>query len=172
MKKIFLTATFLIALQIVHAQTGVRLYTYKQQVSSGVRPETVVGEDGVTVQPVAKTRHNLWIYFSHPQKSQVKITGLFINGKKYKAKQSKVAQTPVVYNYGDTPELSKSIILVPKTNAVVYFIEPAGVLSFTPSAVLKKMTSQNEVVVSYLIKGKTYYIFARQMKELTSAAMV
>lgn len=172
MKKIFLLACLLFAIQILNAQNSVRLYTYKQQVSSGVKPESVIGEDGVMIQPVTKNRHNLWIYFSHPQKSPVKITGLYINGKKYKAKSSKVAQTPVVHNYGDTPELSKNTTLVPKTNNMVLFIEPAGMLPFVPSASLKKMITQNEVLVSYTIKGKTFYIQAKQMKELKAAAMM
>ncbi len=172
MKKIFCLASFLCLLQIVHAQTGVRLYTYKQQVSSGVKPETVIGEDQVMVQTMAKTRHNLWIYFSHPKSPTVKITGLYINGKKYKTKQSSIPQTPVLRSYGDTPEVSKNITLVPKTSNTVLYIEPAGVLSFSPSASLKKLITQNEVVMSYSIKGKTYYISAKKMKELSPAVMV
>lgn len=159
MKKALFIITALSLSLLIFGQhyKGVKLYAYSQIVIPGVAPRDVITESGNPLPVERKQRKNTWIYLTYPVNIDLKQCELYIKGVRYNFQAEYVVKTPVTYTDYNIPDFPKTIELVPKSENKVLRLTPLKQLSSKPSTHLKKLFKENELVVSYTVKGRKYY---------------
>lgn len=159
MKKALFIITALAISLLIFGQhyKGVKLYAYSQIVIPGVAPRDVITESGNQLPIERKQRKNTWIYLTYPVNIDLKQCELYINGSRYNFQAEYVVKTPVTYTDYNIPDFPKTIELVPKSENKVLRLTPLQQVSSKPSTHLKKLLKENDVIVSYIVKGRKYY---------------
>jgi hypothetical protein len=141
------------------AQPPVKLYGFRQSVAPGMVPKGTRG-NGATFQ------HS--IYFQHGNSEKISPVAAWINGKRF-ALAREVVPTPVVKN--NKNENGGETVIVPAWAGKTILLVPLHVLA-TPAltASAKKLVNQNELVLEYDWKGKTWYKASKKFKLLEPAS--
>ena len=173
MNKIIFLLVILFTVSQVNAQTykGALLYGFQQSVSGGKKPTAGVEEKNTTGNVAIHPRKNLWLYLVMPEKLVFTPTELYLNGKKYRVKTERVTKTPVVFTDASIPDEPKTTVMVPETSRAVWQLTPLAEQKPITSAMMKKLASQNEVMVGYIVKGKKYYASLKKLTWLEPALM-
>lgn len=150
---------------------GAKLYGFRQQVVGGKKPQQSVSENNGAISVANDPRKNTWLFLVAPAKTIVVPTEVYLDGKKYKVKAEKVVKTPVVFTDDAIPDEPKTTVMVPKTTQPVWRLTAGSVQAFRPTAALRKLFAQNEVVVGYTVKGKKYYTPLKQFAWIEPALM-
>jgi hypothetical protein len=152
----------------------VKMYAYIQHVLPGTKRNVIVDENGNTIEPATQKKMNYFFYAEKKKSETIKIAGIWMYGKKYLARYDNVAATPVEIFKGTSSNDSNKITLIPDAdNEFVQILPgPTTTKGAKLSGYLKKMVQQNDLVLIYLWKGKTWYFPVKKIKNLSSVASV
>lgn len=168
MKKIFFLFGAICLGLMLHPQPRgtIKLYGFKQTVSSGKAPETTEGSDTKTSSGAGK---NYFLYAV--SSSRIYPSELWIEGARYGVTIKSITKTPVEYRDEANIGSSKKL-LVPKTSQNVIQLIPApSIKSKSVGTKAKALSKTNELVVVYKRAGKFYYDTLKTLSDLEGAAM-
>ena len=169
-KKIFIPVFLLII--IVSGFTRVKppvkkVYGYKQASIPGILPNYSEEND---IHPSGKTKpkqnYNFWFYLEFPKTEKINITGLWISGIRHDIKSETITDLPVRKIVFTGMEKNDTMIMVPATKNKIVLIYPSGESKLDDSKYALSLARQNELVVRYAWKNKTYYTTMKKLKEL------
>ncbi len=164
MKSVYLSLFFSLLVVFANSQIVVRkVHAYKQANIPGAMP--IEGME-------QKISNNYWIYIETKKTEKITVSDLWINGKRFAAKNQTIARTPVrkIINTGNiTPD---TVLLVPRTIYKVILATPTNRLkdSVITTKPLVDMIKRSDVVIGYLWKGKKYFTSLREFAVLQSEA--
>ncbi|HUR66553.1 MAG TPA: hypothetical protein VMZ03_09390 [Chitinophagaceae bacterium] len=142
------------------AQPSLKLYGYSQVTTPGTIRVDIPEEGGEkTKAPLFFT--NYYIFISTSSSTTIQPKEIWIDGKWRKTANQETVITPF---FSAGPERK---ILVPFTKLKVTRLhtwDTPGTIK--PSATLKKLMKNNELIVSYLWKRKTYYATLKKLTVL------
>lgn len=167
-KKILILFAFcLLIVSIVGNAQVKKVYAYKQASIPGI----IIGSDDNDIKEKDDKKEepvqnfNYWFYLSVQKKEKVTITGLWIDGRQYGIKSETMASLPIKKVIYTGVEKNDTTVMVPFTTNKVILIYPSGILHGGLKNTLR-YASQNELVIRYSWKGKTYYTTVKKIKEL------
>jgi hypothetical protein len=167
-QKNFLLLTLIISGLSTFAQPSVKLYAYSQVVTPGMVPKGVIDENGNTVNIKKESPINYYIFAAYNSSIKISFGEIWIKGKFYNTEIKNVDSTPVVLTNENIPQNPSKEILVPATKLKVISIVPGKTknssLARSPSFI--KMTKRAELIVSYIYRGKKYFIEIKKIKLL------
>ena len=172
--KLFTACLCLLIAASAMAQTrsDVKVYGYAQPVIGGANPIGTPDESGVVNAGQSVGRKNYYIYISGPAGQRIYPTEIWIEGNQYSTKTSFI-KTPVelTVQTGETNPAKK--VLVARTTAQVYQVtpSPAAPPSGKVLAISRKMSQDNDVVISYRLGSKMYYTVLKKLSPLDAAAL-
>ncbi len=149
-----------------------KIYAYTQVVLPGTKKNVIVEENGNTIEPASTTKMNYFFYAELNKSANIRITGIWMNGKKYEVKVDSVSTNPVEIFAGTVSNGSNKIVLTPDPGNRFLQILPGKASTRgtkLPSA-LKGMVKANELVLVYLWQGKIWYSPAQKIKNLSPVA--
>lgn len=145
-----------------------KVYGYKQASIPGILPN-YSEENGI--QPPGKTKpkqnYNYWFYLEFPKTEKINVTGLWIAGIRYDIKTDTITDLPVRKIIFTGMEKNDTTIMVPVTKNKIILIYPSGESKVDDSKYALNLARQNELVVRYVWKNRTYYTTMKKLKELT-----
>ena len=156
------------------SQPSVKIYAYSQVSTPGTIP-SIPSENGTgTEKPSGRPGEVYYIYASFSPKIKISFTEVWIHGKQYQVTSEKILSTPVYSINKDHPTQPKTEILVPATKQQVIYIAPVGEGNDKrlKAAWFTKMLNNSELIVSYLYKGRKYFIPVKKIKVLQPVAGV
>jgi len=173
MKKIWFLFLGLISCS-VWGQFPVKIYAYSQVEMPGIVPARIMDENGNLIYTKKQPPVNYYIFGAFAVSAKISFTEIRINGNYYKTETSAVDSTPVISINYDIPAAPFKEILVPSTKLRVISITPVGVPAIDPvrTAWFRNMVKHSELIVSYLYKGKKYFIGINKIKKLRPVAGV
>ncbi len=156
------------------AQPSIKMYAYSQETSPGMIPKDVPDENGNPIVQKKQQTINYYIFAAYPPSAKLSFLEVWINGKYYKVQAERVDSIPVVminYNIPDNPVKE---ILVPATRLCVMSLAPIGDpgTKTIQSSWFRRTLSKSALIVSYLYKGKKYFISVKKIKPLLPVAGV
>jgi hypothetical protein len=169
-KKIFIPVFLLIV--IIAGFTQVKppvkkVYGYKQASIPGIVPDYSEEND---IKPSGKTKprqnYNYWFYLEFPKTEKIKLTGLWISGIRHDIKKDTITDLPVRKIIFTGMEKNDTTIMVPVTKNKIILIYPSGESKIEDSGYALNLARQNELVVRYVWKNKSYYTTMKKLKEL------
>lgn len=163
MKRFVTLFTFFFLLVAANAQSNVKLYAYRQPVSGGAKPSSSIEKNSESKNIDVRAHNNFWLYLSFPQSLSITPTEVFLFGKKYSVTYQQLQQKEVVYTNPNIATEAKKTVLVPKTSNKILMIGLKETSAFTPSAMLKKLMTANEIVVGYTSRGKKNYVVQKKL---------
>jgi hypothetical protein len=171
MKQLYIIILALCCTMISFAQAkgSAKLYGFKESVSAGKSPSHAVDESGVQKAETPRPRHNLFIYLE--SSSAVVPTEMWVAGQKFSVKVDTVKKTPVERTNYSIPARPKTAVLVPATKKKLLQLTPLPAKEGGQQDKLKKLILENELVVVYTQKGKTYYSSLKSLTALPPVAM-
>jgi hypothetical protein len=135
----------------------IKKYAYSQITTPGTMP-VETDENGNKITKKSGPAPGYYIYVIIAKKDAIKITELWIKGKRYSVQTEVVLETPIEAINTDTGENTKKTILVPKTTNKVLRLTPLRIQPENkPGKYIKQLMSKSEVVVVCTRKGKKYY---------------
>jgi len=144
-----------------------KVYGYKQASIPGILPDYSEEND---INPSGKTKpkqnYNYWFYLEFPKAEKITITGLWISGIRYDIKSETITDLPVRKIIFTGMEKNDTTIMVPVTKNKIILIYPSGESKTDDSKYALNLARQNELVVRYVWKNKTYYTTMKKLKEL------
>jgi hypothetical protein len=155
-------------------QPSVKIYAYSQVSTPGTVPsvpsEGGTGNEKYSVQPGAI----YYIYATLSPNVRISVVEVWIHGKHYQVSVEKILKTPVYSINNDHPTQPKTEVLVPATKQQVLYIAPLGegTDKRLKASWFNKMLKSSELIVSYLYKGKKYFIPVKKIKKLQPVAGV
>src|SRR5436190_112086 len=173
-QKISLLLLSIICSLYTFAQIPIKLYAYSQVVTSGMAPKRVIGENGNAVNTKKESPINYYIFAVYNSSVKISFGEIWIKGKFYNTQIKNVDSTPVVSINENIPGNPAKEILVPVTKLKVISIMPNGNKnsSLARSSGFINMTKHSELIVSYIYKGKKYFITVKKIKLLQPVAGV
>jgi hypothetical protein len=167
MKKKLVVFTFLITSVIIHGQPTVKIFAFEQQSHPGTVPAAVKDENGNPIQKAA-AKTNYFIFLSFKKNYVIKPVQIFIKGFSFAMDTvTEVEKTPVEYTNRTIPDNPHKTTLVPKTSNKVIKIDPTeSVEPVENGAHIKNLIKANDVVITYVWKGKEYFVTEKKIKEL------
>ena len=154
MKISFFLLFFAVLLFELKAQSTpvIKIYGYKQQLFQGKKPSKN--------EPIKNSaQHKLFVEYR--KNSSINITGVWIESDFFRFTTHPKLKSPI----SDIQQPANKQILVPKTNNRIIEIELKNKQepSPRPTATLGKLLQNNDVVISYLFKGKTYFATLKKL---------
>ncbi len=130
-------------------------YAYAREVLSGVKPKVSVAENGDIIQKSSSPGIQYFIYVTTKDTTSLQLNGIWIKGQKYIAEVETItslpAMIPIEGSYGNPDTLLDTSGFHPwKIN--VGHVMPADSNDSVPGKL-----KGNEVVISFLLKGKLRY---------------
>lgn len=175
-QKISLFLLLIISGLYAFAQVSVKLYAYSQVVTPGMAPKGVIDENGnsSTVNTKKESPISYYIYAAYNSSTKISFGEIWIKGKFYNSQIRNIDSTPVVLTNENIPANPAKEILVPVTKLKVISIAPGTSKnsSLASASWFINMTKQNDLIVSYIYKGKKYFIGAKKIKALQPVAGV
>lgn len=156
----------------VMSQSKVKIRAYSQIMMPGMVPKNVTDENGNPVNIKKEYPVNYYIYAVYKPAEKIIFSDIWLKGHYRKVKTNLVESTPVInFNY-NIPDKPIKVILVPATKLKVVSITPDEnqVAKMPSSSLFKKLKNQSELIVSYLYKGKKYFIGVKKIKKLEPIA--
>lgn len=159
----FFACTFIPAV----AQKGVvRGYAYVQHSIPGVAPRGRTAEGGGPVQQKAKTGSTYNIYLEYRKGQVIKPIYIWIEGKAFSVQHATV-RTPVTLKRQDEGNRLADTLVAQTPNKVLR-VQPTGKVSRQNG---KHGAKENNIVVAYNWRGKTYYCTIHEIKELPASIL-
>lgn len=156
--KTILIITGLIISQTGFTQPKVKLYGYSQEFMPGMVPQRDIPDEngGQPIKrPVTVIQYSIFSVSS----ADIQPKELLMGGNWYKITGSAIQSTPVLSADAEKKQL------VPRTNLKVLRIDKGdtvnNIIKISPA--IKKIVDSNELVVSYLWKGKKYYASLKKL---------
>jgi len=173
-QKIFLLLTLTISSLSTFAQPSVKLYAYSQVVTPGMVPKGVIDENGSAVNIKKESPINYYIFAVYNPSAKISFDEIWIKGKFYNIKIKNADSTPVVITNENIPGNPSKEILVPATKLKAISIVPGKTKnsSLARTSSFIKMTKRAELIVSYIYRGKKYFIEIKKIKLLQPVAGV
>jgi hypothetical protein len=174
MKKKYLQAFFFIFL----IKTGlfaqyspvINKYAYSQITTPGTVPAET-DENGNKIKKKPEPAPKYYIYVTIAKKDAIKVTELWIKGKRYSVQTEEVLETPVEAINTDISDNPKKTIMVPKTSNKVLRITPLRMLAENkPGSYVKQLMSKSELVMTCTWKGKKYFTTVKKIIVLPPVA--
>jgi hypothetical protein len=155
-------------------QQSVKIYAYSQVVTPGTIPKGVTGENGNRVNTKKESAVNYYIFATHSASVKISFGEIWVNGKFYSVQTHKVDSTPVININKTIPANPEKEILVPFTRQQVVSIVPGKTMNnvISQGAWFRNMAKKNELIVSYMYRGKKYFIAVKKIKMLKPVAGV
>lgn len=144
-----------------------KVYAYKQ----ASIPGNIIGSDDTDIKEKNDKKEeqvqnfNYWFYLSVPKKEKVAITGLWIDGRQYGIKSEMMTSSPIKRIIYTGVEKNDTTVMVPFTTNKIILVYPSGIKPGVSKNALS-YARQNELVIRYSWKGKTYYRTVKKIKEL------
>jgi hypothetical protein len=154
MKKLIPAVLFLFISAASLAQPALKIYGYSQSHVAGMVPEGTHGT-GAT--------DKYYVYLQHKVSDKVTTEAIWIKGKKTVFSEQTVT-APVVHINRNLPQKPVKTTFVPGNGYKTIAFNLKSAVAATPSTVLKKLISENELVIQYNWKGRRYY---KTLKKLT-----
>ena len=129
----------------------IRLHAFSQEISRGAS-SAVINEKGEIKNANKAGGKNYFIYLEVPAGDKIKITELWINGKKFRF-EPLAQQSPVTLNTGLSMPGQQDKILIPKTSNTLIRISPYEQQDITEKNT-RNIAKYNEVVVYFDRNGK------------------
>ena len=142
------------------AQPSLKLYGYSQVTTPGmIRVEEPENGGVKTKAPLFFT--NYYIFIASAKSVNIQPLEIWVDGKWRKTGNLETVTTPY---YSGGPERK---LLVARTKLKVKKLNTGDTLStLKPSATLRKMMKDNELILSYSWKGKKYYAALKKLTVL------
>ena len=144
-----------------------KVYGYKQASIPGILPNYSEEND---IKPSAKTKprqnFNYWFYLEFPKNEKINVTGLWISGIRHDIKADTIIDLPVRKIVFTGMQKNDTTIMVPVTKDKIILVYPSGESNFNDSKHALNLARENELVVRYVWKNKTYYTTMKKLKEL------
>jgi hypothetical protein len=158
MKRCFLIG-FLLMGVLAFAQPTLKLYGYSQITTPGtIRVDIPENGGQQTKAPLFFT--NYYIFIGTASSITIQPKEIWVEGKWRKVSSLEVVITPFISG-------PKKEVLVPSTKLKVRQLNTGDTLSnVKPSAALIKMMKNNELIISYIWKGKKYYAALKKLTVL------
>ncbi|MFL5741755.1 MAG: hypothetical protein ACJ75B_16125 [Flavisolibacter sp.] len=171
MKQLYITLLAMACSLISFAQSkgSAKLYGFKESVSVGKAPSHSIDESGAQKNEVPRARHNLFIYLE--SSTSVVPTEMWIAGQKFSVRVDTVKKTPVERSNYSMPGRPKTVVLVPATKKTLLQLTPVSAKQEGQQDKLKKLITDNELLVLYKQKGKVYYSSLKTLTALAPVAM-
>ncbi|MBC7873527.1 MAG: hypothetical protein H7Y01_06015 [Ferruginibacter sp.] len=171
MKKLWFFA-FLLSSITGTAQPAVKIFAYSQETTPGNIPKDVTDENGKPQGTKKGASINYYFYGAYTPSVKISFCEVWIGSKYYKVQTEVVNSTPVVVTNYNIPDRPVEDVLVPASKLRVMSITPVG--SPTDKIIntswFRKLLRQSELIVSYLYKGKKYFIPVKKIKILAPVA--
>lgn len=151
---------FLFMGTVAFSQPSLRLYGFSQTTTPGIIRVDVPEEGGErTKAPLFFTHY--YVFLSMGQSTSIQAKEIWVDGKWRKISSQETIITPY---YSDGPERK---VLVASTKLKVKQLNVGDTLdTIRPSATLKKLMMNNELIVAYAWKGKKYYVALKKLTVL------
>jgi hypothetical protein len=155
----------LIGSGVLHGQPSIEVFAFEQGNSPGTVAANVKDENGNPIKKAA-TKKNYFIYLSLKQQYSIDPQHVFINGNAFPAEASLVKSTPVEFVSGNVPNHPEKTVLVPTTVNKVIQLRITDTIQIERTSALQKLTSKNDLVISYTWKKKKYFAVLKKIKKL------
>ena len=146
-----------------------KVYAYKQASIPGVLLDhsdaNDIKEKDAPKKPERKQNYNYWFYVEVPSSANVRITGLWINGKIYEFKSEPVTMLPVKKIVFTGLEKNDTTIMVPHTKNKIILVYPSAESKIIPHRIYAP-ARENELVITYSAKNKRYVTSIKSIKEI------
>jgi hypothetical protein len=171
-EKIFILFIFLVVITapgfIQNKPPVKKIYGYKQASIPGILPNYSEEND---IQPTGKNKpkqnYNYWFYVEFLKTEKINVTGLWISGIQHDLKSETVNNLPVRKIIFSGTDKNDTTIMVPFSKNKIILVYPSGESKLDDSKYALNLARQNELVVRYVWKNKTYYTTIKKLKELT-----
>ena len=171
-EKIFILFIFLVVITapgfIQNKPPVKKIYGYKQASIPGILPNYSEEND---IQPTGKNKpkqnYNYWFYVEFLKTEKINVTGLWISGIQHDLKSETVNNLPVKKIIFSGTDKNDTTIMVPFSKNKIILVYPSGERKLDDSKYALNLARQNELVVRYVWKNKTYYTTIKKLKELT-----
>lgn len=168
----FLSSFLISAVSSAQYSPILKKYAYSQITTPGTVPVDT-DENG---NPIAKKNEPsplYYIYVTIAKKDAIKVTELWIKGKRYSLQQEEILETPVEMINTDVSDNPKRKIMVPKTKNKVLRLAPVRILPENkPGSYVKQLMSKSEVVIVCYRRGKKYFASVKKIIVLPPLAGV
>lgn len=150
-----------------------KLHAYKQANLPGILPR-LPGDENNKQRSERKETYNYYLYIEVAKKENISVSAVYISGKKVKIKTDTIIMLPVAKLINTEATIPDTVTLVKATKNRVVMITPYGEITSTAAinAFHKKLIRENELVVFYRWKGKTYFNLVKKMTTLAPDAHV
>lgn len=147
-----------------------KTYAYSRTVLGGAPPADVVELGGNVIKAEAKNNKQYYIYLKTCYVSQVTVTSVWIQGTSYSAKAEK-AKTPVILTNTSLSTKGLKETLVSKTASNVWeiMLERDDTM-LKPAPSMQQLIKSNAIVITGILKGKSFSTFLKNIKELEPLA--
>lgn len=169
-RKVFIPILLLINLVSGYTQVKPpvkKVYGYKQSSIPGIIPDYSEEND---VQPSGKTKpkqnFNYWFFLEFTKTERVNVTGLWISGIRYDLKTDTITDLPLKKIVFTGLDKNDTTIMVPATKNKVILVHPSGESKIDDPKYALNLARQNELVVRYTWKNKSYYSTIKKLKEI------
>jgi len=156
------------------SQPAIKIFAYSQAVSPGIVPKGVTDENGKTKTTKKEIAVNYYIFASYNKSVKINIEEIWIKGKFFNSIVKNVDFTPVL-NINETISSNPvKEVLVPATTQKIISVKTG---QFIKNHTIKVSTFRNlakhsELIVSYVYKGRKYFIGVKKIKVLEPVAGV
>jgi hypothetical protein len=143
-----------VSLHLQAQKKDTRLYGFSQGASKGIRNISVDEEGDISTENKSQSKTYL-LYLETPEGGKLNVTGLWIDGKKYRFELEHV-KTPVLLNTGLNMPGQNETVLIPNSKNEIIRIIPFGNTGTTEKN-KRKIVKKKQVVVFYTASGKSSY---------------
>lgn len=158
MKKGLLATALLFSL-FAASQPAIKLHGFSRVSTPGMVPAREFDENGRTISKPANETVDFFIYLAAGYSAKIQPKEIWIMGKRYSVSSALVIQLPIVAGKDTLIKASSQKVQELKWNN-----NPLNTTGI-PSTV-KKLAVNNELVLKYQWRGKTWYKVLKKIKQL------
>ncbi len=166
MKVFFLVATLCLTAAGSARAQAVKLFGYVQKVVAGNTAGRELREDGTQSRSVGQPGEDYFLYLAAPAHTRVYFVEGWLKGQRIGLRAQAVA-SPVVMD-GLLPA-QESTELVPKQPGTVWRLTTTAASAAKTAAKSRALSTSNDVVVVYRMKGKLGYATLAKLADLPAA---
>jgi hypothetical protein len=158
MRKGLLITALLFSLMMA-GQPSLKLFGYSRVSTPGMVPAREFDEHGRTISKPANASTDYFIYMAANSSLKIQPKEIWIMGKRYLVSSAPVIQSPVIT--GKDTLVKFTLLKVQELKRDNHPLNKTGI-----SSTVKKLAANNELVLKYQWKGKTWYKTLKKIKEL------
>jgi hypothetical protein len=173
MKKITFLIFVLTSLSAI-SQPSIKIFAYSQAVSPGIVPKGVTDENGKTITTKKEIAVNYYIFASYNKSIKINIEEIWIKGNFFNPVVKNIDSTPVLNINETIPGNPVKVIMVPATTQKVISLKPGELIKnhIIQASSFRNLAKHAELIISYVYKGKKYFIGVKKIKVLEPIAGV